>query len=900
MKKLFAAALFFIFIFLFSVSCYSSDGYKLYYNGTVYDAGNMIVATEDGYFFEVSQLAPVLRFTYTLDPDSQNLIVRFGKTLKECDLVFIDGRLCLTPDFIANGLGMTIRRDKNNNTVYILPSDKADAGMMQVFTNITYGYSLTLDSNTIIDFGKTGDDFQERLLTVKEKNGLYTATITCDRLDEPSMEILRKYYGSDALTDEELFKRFCDYKKSYHAAMQEYYNISMLYGSSDSTMPETSMKIFGRHQTKLFGQDSEIIIYNVIPSEKADSKEEVHIDIQIPFSKNKTIYSFNFTIEKDSLTKETLIKIKKLIRSVHISGFSEKSGFLDTPEISAAIQAASLGIYPGAASENEAYNELVDSISGYRLSYPFTYTPYLQNNLMSEYSYKSFKIDRNNFFSVAVEPIYDTEKAVTGKIQLLKELNSGSIRINSEGEARVGKNLFYRIGYELGVEDNTVFIEDYFITSGSKLYNIQLKSRFIKPSADVLESFLKILSSLELIPPATAQEQRLEQSVNFMNIAEGYTFSYPGDWQFEEVSQDVNYDQYSVKFHHLSGQIDISVSEGEFDGEIAVADILKCITGLDEKGLDQHFKEYKAPYIGRPSRVLMTSYYTEGDNIYLYKLINYLDSNNRGRLCYSRDIVRGKKIYTMSVSVADYASNEGKISNESLNSALNFITGSFKLEDTAEYVVRMITGETRNKKVIFIEDFFKQQFGMAAYVVSTQSLGSSSDVLVNLEGTDERGFYRIKLDYEGKRVEIIDTVLKSQIMDKCSELIGDLFGSSAQITFPSRNTFLLDSQRQSGGSFYYTPVYVEGNSLPGYALLKVNPLSGDVEFESYKSVEELYSDVTELYQVPFDGFRMVSCRIDDEDKFNILVFSISENGNAFRINRLDIRNTGRILVPYKR
>lgn len=760
------------------------------------------------------------------------------------------------------------------------------------FRNIAYDYSIKLDGSFLIDYGDSQDDFDEKAVEVNEAGGAFSVCITSDRLDDDTMELVRMYYGNDTSSDEEIFIKFTDYKKSYYNAMLEYYTTDRLYGDISRSYGETDMKIFGRFNREMFGQDSEIIIYNIITSGKSGITEKTHVDILLPVTRNKTFYSINFTLDKGALDENALLKMKSFLNSVCINGSHNKSGFLNTPEESDAAAASCKGIYPEPHNTERIYTDFLNTYSGYCFTYPSVFTPCMQNNIARPYDYRSFKIDFYSCFSVAVEPVYDENEAIEHKISLIKELNRGKINITDEGIFSPGGIEFYFISYETSNGNTPVYLEDYFAIHGGRLYGIQLSSRIVKPSADIREEFLKILASFRFDKTPVEESYTVDEPVSFVNREEGYAFSYPGSWQVAEMSQDVNYDHYSIKFTHLSGLVDVSVSEGEMNGKMTPVEILECVTGKDEQGLAEHFKKYEAPYLGRPSRVLAENYSIPKDGVvYLDKLINYLDSNNRARLCYSRDIVKGSKIYTLSVSVADYATEEGRISHESLDKAVNFISSSFKLENTWEALIRTIIGETRNRKVLFIEDFFKKKYGQDAYVTSTINLNSANDILVNLDGVPERGFYRVNLNYQEKKVEVVSSLLKSDIKEICRSLLADIFGSNAQVHFPPDGIFMNESHNKYGSVLYQTPVYIEVNGLSGYPLLIINAITGSVELESYKSLDEIYEEVRRMYQVSNDGFRLVSYRMSDSDKFEILVFSASEQNDVFKITRLPVGNS---------
>jgi len=92
--------------------------------------------------------------------------------------------------------------------------------------------------------------------------------------------------------------------------------------------------------------------------------------------------------------------------------------------------------------------------------------------------------------------------------------------------------------------------------------------------------------------------------------------------------------------------------------------------------------------------------------------------------------------------------------------AINTIVNSFTLEETEEYLKRKSAGETRNQKVVFLENCFKLILGRSTTLTHAKTLNSNDDILIQLSNCKEAGTYRLKFDYENKNFEIISVILQ--------------------------------------------------------------------------------------------------------------------------------------------
>jgi hypothetical protein len=109
-----------------------------------------------------------------------------------------------------------------------------------------------------------------------------------------------------------------------------------------------------------------------------------------------------------------------------------------------------------------------------------------------------------------------------------------------------------------------------------------------------------------------------------------------------------------------------------------------------------------------------------------------------------------------------------------LKTVISQIASSFKLENTPESASRIASGETRNRKLIFIENYLKSKLGKSVVVSSASYAGSPYDVLASAEG-GVSAFYMLKMDFDKSQIEIKDQKNKSDIINGATEDLKSLY-----------------------------------------------------------------------------------------------------------------------------
>ena len=677
----------------------------------------------------------------------------------------------------------------------------AESSVGLYYNNSTY----TIEQSSLPQSGFPFNVSQkDGVIELSDKAASFTASIKYNVLDEASFNMLRQYYNDNKSSRDDLFKKYLDLQKSYIPAMQDLYNISFLYGDAANPSSQSNMKVFYEKQDKFFGQTADVFLYNVIKSENLSVNEETHLDMIVPVPSQFSLISINLITKSGSLDSTLIENICTLLGYLRFTGLPSQTAIPGVFMDKNAIDASNAGIYPIAGKNTVKYSELADEQAGYRLLYPSTFIPYMQNSIGGKLLFKSFKITPNHIFSISVKPI-EKVSGLEDEIFFIKEGNNTSIKIKQEGKFNIAGKKFNILKYDLKTGNNVLHVQDYLITNGTMLYKFQLNSLLEEPSAAITDEFNKILASLCFTVQQNKAASGEDVFTRYENKEEGYSFVYPKGWQLDDISTDINFDKLRVKFRDLSGPIDIYMAEGELYQGCNLEEVITGLTGQSDKCI----KKYEPPYAGTVKKLLDISCTIKDSTIYLNKLVNYKDTNGRSRLCYSANIIKGSKIYSIFITVGEYLAKDGKFTDIGVNKLLNSIASSFRLENTKESMARKAVGETRNRKVVFLEDFIKKKLDPMLTITSITTTSTNGSYYLTIDNTSESGYYKINLDYPNKKLQIEEKVLKSQIMKTELEKLNKTY-SERQITGmeqDKRNMTVIISSRSSDTAPVVTRTY---------------------------------------------------------------------------------------------
>ncbi len=604
------------------------------------------------------------------------------------------------------------------------------------------------------------------------------AEINRQVLDKKAFDTLRDYYNDSSLTDQVLYDKLLVLKKSYINTLQALYNTN--YMDPDKMNTETAMQIFYDGVQTLYGLNNcSVYLYNIVRYEGLLNSEDVHLDMIIPDRSRNTIITIKFTIPKDKIRTTAKETIESMMSGFRFDGLplqTKAPMILNDKTIMGKVQ---LGVYPAACQKEVEYTSFVDSGAGFTVSMPSTYVPFIQNNLGGVFTYSSFKINPNIIFSISSEPLQGS--GMSDALMRFKVTAYGSVNMLENSSRKYGNREYSVLSYVNSNDSTKQYYQDYYTQIGSRLFKLQLQSALAEPGDIVMGQMNRILSTFYSNGTGTVESVNrptntdISSTVKYLNSEEGYSFSYPKNWRLEDFSEDIAYDRLRLSIPGLSGALDISIQESELKQIVAFNDIVKSVTGKTVTSWPNLTNNYNPPFKGNTSKLLYSDFSINGPVSTIYRLSVFMDDNGRNRLCYSVDIINGRKLYSMFITAAEYKTSNGIFDDGRVNDLINMAASSFQLETTPESEARRVTGEIRNRKVVFVENYLKQFIDPDLSVTSVDKLQPDGTFFVTVGNTGESGFYKMMLNYQSKQVGIVDDVLTRNILKTELEKLKKLY-----------------------------------------------------------------------------------------------------------------------------
>lgn len=773
MKKIIFVILIVLFAAISAINTYAGNQLKLFYNNKLINLSQEIIVQGNEYFVNAKELTAVIGTNCKIDMTKRNLTIKLDDLLttydiKNYDYTIIDastifhefpelinGTVYLPFSLIKEFYNVNISYDKKANLLYLFPQDSK----IETFVNDKYNYNLAIPENLYLN--QAYDNFDVSSISIMNEDKTFSASIICDSVNNTTIKNMRFLLSDFVSPNDYIFDRIVEYKQSYFRSLMDSYKNEFLFGNLDKTLSESNIKIIRDYSEKLFGQNSNFILFNTISTNKFTSVEDINLFITVPSYVNETIYSLTFTMQKGNLSDRNLNNIIQILKGLTITNLSKQE---NAPEIlydQTSIITANRGIYPNLPASEKEYIILEDSSNFYTIEYPSNYVPYLQNNFIDNHSYRSFKINHNTSFSITAEHITGKSDRIMNKIDSIKSYYSNKISFINIRNEIINDKEFTVVNYELDNNYTKEFVINYYITNGSRLYTIQLSSLMLKPTEDVLSEFRKIVATFSFTLAQSKEDIAKNIAfVKFSNERKGYSIFYPDDWSLQDSSQDINYDFIEITNPNFSGPLNIFINESDYTSKLTTTELLRYTTGYDST-LSKYFKNYKTPYDNKTFKILNSSTSTYNDTTIIYKLVNYIDEGERYKMCYSIDLIKNNKINSLFISVSEYLFQDGVLSDKYLNYILEFMTNSFKMEEDHNIV---LASKDRNKKIVFIENFFKKALGDSTKVTFAKNLDSEKDVLVYISSTNKAGAYRINYDYNNRKIQVASRVLSADIV----------------------------------------------------------------------------------------------------------------------------------------
>ncbi len=600
-----------------------------------------------------------------------------------------------------------------------------------------------------------------------EATGIITETV-CETLDAQAFDSLRIYYNDETLSDEDLFDRYVNLKKSYITALDNLYSASTL--TIDSNQPETAIHIFYEGQENLFGLDSSVYLYNIAIYKGLEKSEQTCLSLLIPVRSTNSVVTVNLIIPQEQLGNQAADNVATILSEIVCDGLAPQNEAPAVLKKTDLIEKVKEGVYPASSQESPVYAVVEDSLSGYSVSLPDSYVPFTNNRLGGILTYASYKIDPYKILSIASQPLNNSQEDASAVIEQFKAAAPVNVDILESGNAVYGSNSFNYILYTKVENDVETRYYDYYIQSDSRLYKLQLRSSFSEPGSIVLGQMEKILAAFHAADTATvasdtpgtpdkASDATLRiapETVLYENREEGYSFQYPKSWTLEDVSPGIDYDRLRLNVPGHSGTLEIILQETY--ANTAAFDLSASNTAAFGS------PEYIPPLPSETSKLLFSDLVIGSDNSTVYSLGVYVDDNGRNRLYSSVDILKGSKIYSMYVTAGEYRTKNGYFDDENINKMIGLVISSFQTHDTPESEARALAGETRSRKLVFLENTLRDLYDPYLIVIPAENTQPDGTTIVAVENTSVSGYYKVRLDYAARKVEVLERVLKRNIL----------------------------------------------------------------------------------------------------------------------------------------
>jgi hypothetical protein len=777
MKKTLFFFIITLLVTIYGINAYAENPLKLFYKEKLINLSQEIITQGNEYFINAKELSAVTGKKLKIDPSNKSLTLTLDNNVKYYEInsydyniidpstvthdlpELIDDKVYFPFSFIMKEYDVIVNYDKKANIVYFFPKDNS----LKSFTNTQYKYTLNIPDNFHLSLDESYDKFDSSSILLVNSDNSFSASIVCDPVNKTVLKNMRFLLSDYTSSDKFIFDRIVDYKKSYFRSLLDSYKNDFLFGNMDSTLSESNIKIIKDYNEDFFGENSNVILFNTITSQKFTSKEDINLIISIPSYENEMLYSLCFILEKGALNDSNLNIILQFIKGLAIENLPPQEELPEVLRNITSVSAANLGIYPLLSSSEIQYNVLRDELNFYSIKYPSNYVPYLHNNFIDDNGYRSYKINSNNYFSISCEHLQENLDAILEKIDTIKSYYNDKIKVVSTETRRINGKKFTMFNYEKENNNTKEFVTDYFIVNDLRLYTIELSSLVLKPSQNILDEFNKIVESFEFITPESNNTVDNTSFVEFLNDGEEYSISYPDDWSVQDVSQDINYDTIAITSPSYSGPLNIVINEAEYRSNLTASELLRYTTNYDSSGLNKYFKNYITPYTNKKFKVLKSSVKTDANTTMIYKLVNYLDEGDRYKVCYSIDLIKNNKIFSLYISASEYLFEDGVLTDKNLSYILDYMCNSFRATDAKEYMTSFSSSKKRNSKIEFIENFFKKAWGESTTVTFAKNLSSEKDVLVYISNCNKDGAYRLYFDYNNRKITISKRALNSEI-----------------------------------------------------------------------------------------------------------------------------------------
>jgi hypothetical protein len=252
----------------------------------------------------------------------------------------------------------------------------------------------------------------------------------------------------------------------------------------------------------------------------------------------------------------------------------------------------------------------------------------------------------------------------------------------------------------------------------------------------------------------------------------------------------------------------------------------------------------------------------------------------------------------MFITAGEYKTSAGKFSDNLVNELINTVASSFRVEKTHQAEARKLANETRSRKIVYVEDYLRRKIDPALVVTSIENNLSDGSFYVKVDNTehDKKGYYRIKLDYTGRQILLMDRVLEKSILQ--SELIRllDMYNGKTvtkSVTNEDNMTVIIESRENEFSPkvtrTYRINVTFENDNIAWNSTRLA--YSEDLMWECGQFVDSLFPGDTSVYFSDDSVFKDLAPYVNKEVAYRFMVYAKTNDASGFQVISMNPRSS---------
>lgn len=524
------------------------------------------------------------------------------------------------------------------------------------------------------------DITQDHTVLLKSSDNRISLSITYEQVTPDLLEMLRYHLSDYDATDEEIFINYAGYRVDSLEALQESMERKQVYGGFDSDYIQSEIKLIGSTSESIQGNAASAVMFNYLQSVRGIAEEFTGISIVLPYADNFTIYSIDIRLPQGTLDTAALQKIRRLLSSLTLFGAPWNQSDITLLSDKTFIESANKGIYIVNNYRNIKYQTYSNTEWGYSVDIPEDYKPFKNNSLGNAMDYASFKADHRSWIGITVHDFIQIGETMD---QIMQNIRSEkNVLVLSEGIETHGSKQFMYVSYKIDNPAFPIYMKQYLTQEGSYIYSFTITSIGSRYRSGLISEFNKMLASLKFFAPASAS---LPPDIRFTQYAGALThfiFEYPETWNVVRTPQHTSqYANMELRPKDPDTPVSIFLVHGEIKRNNKKEAAFELASSTGEQNGWESLVRYTPPYAGEDAVILASRIFVNNYETRIMKLVNFLDSNDRGKVCLAVDVIRGNRIYSLFIIVSDFMVVDGKIKDANLDHIINTLFRSFTVKN---------------------------------------------------------------------------------------------------------------------------------------------------------------------------------------------------------------------------